>query len=152
MNKGSKPKVIVTIPSYNCAPQIPRVLKGFDEKLLARVHEVIVVNNHSTDNTVTAALKAAKKIGSKKIKVCTNKENVSLGGSHKVGFFYGNSVGADYIAILHGDDQASTNELHNMLDAVESDPSLDAVLGSRFMKGSGSSGVFIPTDCRQQSS
>lgn len=129
-------KVIVIVPSYNCAPQIPRVLAGFDEKLLNRIAEVVVVNNHSTDDTVAAALKAAKKIGSSKIKVCTNKENVSLGGSHKVGFFYGKKVGAEYVAILHGDNQAETQELHNMLDIIEADPKVDAVLGSRFMKGS----------------
>jgi dolichol-phosphate mannosyltransferase len=130
------PKVIVIIPSYNCAPQIPRVLNGFDQKLLDRVNEVIVVNNRSTDDTVAAALKAAKKIGSKKIRVCTNKENVSLGGSHKVGFLYGKKKGADYIAILHGDNQAETQELHNLLDIIEAKPEIDAVLGSRFMKGS----------------
>lgn len=130
------PKVIVIIPSYNCAPQIPRVLNDFDKRLLDRVSEVIVVNNHSTDDTVKAALKVVKKIGSKKIKVCTNKENVSLGGSHKVGFIYGKRQKADYVAILHGDNQADTKELHNLLDIIEARPEVDAVLGSRFMKGS----------------
>lgn len=129
-------KVIVVIPAYRCAPQISRVLKGFDKKLLERVTEVLVVNNQSPDDTVGEALKAAKKIGSKKIKVCTNKENVSLGGTHKVGFFYGKKTGADYVAILHGDDQAETKELNNLLDIIDSDSSVDAVLGSRFMKGS----------------
>jgi len=129
-------KIIVIIPSYNCAPQIPRVLSGFDKNLLSRLAEVIVVNNQSTDDTVSAALKAAKKIGSKKIRVCTNKENVSLGGSHKVGFFYGKNTNADYVAILHGDDQAETKELNNLIDIIEKNPEADAVLGSRFMKGS----------------
>lgn len=132
----SSPRIIVIIPSYNCAPQIPRVLAGFDKTLLARVQEVIVVNNQSPDDTVKVALAAAKKIGSPKIKVATNRENVSLGGSHKVGFFYGKRVGAEYVAILHGDDQAETNELHKLIDLVEQDSSIDAVLGSRFMKGS----------------
>lgn len=129
-------KVIVVIPAYKCAPQISRVLTGFDKKLLNRVDEVLVVNNQSPDNTVEEALKAAKKIGSSKIKVCTNIENVSLGGTHKVGFYYGKKVGADYVAILHGDDQAETKELNNLLDIVDSDLSVDAVLGSRFMKAS----------------
>lgn len=127
-------KIVVIIPSYNCEDQIPRVLKGFDKKLLDRVHEVIVVNNRSTDNTVKAALEVAK--NSKKIKVCTNKENVSLGGSHKVAFIYGKKIGADYVAILHGDDQAETKELNKLIDEIEENPNLDAILGSRFMKGS----------------
>ncbi len=131
-----RPKIVVIIPSYNCAKQIPRVLAGFDKELLDRVDEVIVVNNRSTDDTVKEALKAVKKIGSKKLKVCTNKENVSLGGSHKVGFLYGKKVGADYVAILHGDDQAETKELNKLIDIVEANPAIDAILGSRFMQGS----------------
>ena len=131
-----KPKVIVIIPAYNCAPQIKRVLAGFDKKLLSRVAEVIVVNNRSSDNTVSEAKKAINNIDSTKLRVCTNIENVSLGGSHKVGFYYGKSVKADYVAILHGDDQASTNELNILLDEIIKNPSLDAVLGSRFMKES----------------
>lgn len=133
-------KILVVIPSYNCAPQIPRVLNGFDDKLLSRLLEVIVVNNHSTDDTVNAALNAVSRIDSKKIKVVTNKENVSLGGSHKVGFIYGKKIGADYVAILHGDDQAETLELNKLIDYSEQNPKLDAVLGSRFMKGSKLSG------------
>lgn len=128
-------KVVVIIPSYNCAPQIPRVLAGFDKKLLARVSEVIVVNNRSTDTTVDAALKAAKKI-SPKIKVATNIENVNLGGTHKVGFLYAKKMGYDYVAILHGDDQADTKQLHELLDIAEKHPEVDAVLGARFMKDS----------------
>jgi glycosyltransferase involved in cell wall biosynthesis len=136
MNTAQKPKVVVIIPSYKCAPQIPRVLAGFDQALLDRVSEVIVVNNQSPDDTVKAALEVARKIGSPKIKVATNIENVSLGGSHKVGFRYGKQVGADYVAILHGDDQAETQELNKLIDIIEAHPELDAVLGARFMKGS----------------
>lgn len=136
INPMSKPKVIVIIPSYNCAPQIPRVIAGFDKNLLARLQEVLIVNNRSTDNTVEAALTAVKKLKSQKIRVVTNRENVSLGGSHKVGVFYGKNIGADYIAILHGDDQAETKELSKFLDIIDSQPEVDAVLGSRFMKGS----------------
>ena len=129
-------KIIVAIPSYNCAPQIPRVLKGFDQALLERVSEVLVINNQSPDDTLKAALSAVKEIGSSKIKVVTNKENVSLGGTHKVAFLYGKKVGADYVAILHGDDQADTKELNTLISIAEVDPSIDAVLGARFMKGS----------------
>jgi hypothetical protein len=42
----------------------------------------------------------------------------------------------DYVAILHGDDQAKTAELHDLIDAAEKDPSLGAILGTRFMRGS----------------
>jgi dolichol-phosphate mannosyltransferase len=131
-------KVLVAIPAYNCAPQIGRVLKGFDEKLLARIAKVIVIDDRGNDNTGDAALAALKdiKFDHSKIEVVQNDVNLGLGGSHKMAFLYGERMGADYVAILHGDDQAKAPELNMLLDAAEADPELGAVLGSRFMKGS----------------
>lgn len=131
-------KVLVAIPSYNCAPQIGRVLSGFDEKLLARVDEVIVTDDRGKDDTGAAALDTLAKLpfDHSKIKVVRNDINLGLGGSHKMAFLYGEKMKADYVAILHGDDQAKTQELNRLLDAAAADPELGAVLGSRFMKGS----------------
>ena len=129
-------KVLVGIPAYNCEKQIGRVLAGFDEALLARIEKIIVIDNQSKDSTIEAAKVAIAKIGSSKIEVWRNDNNYNLGGTHKVAFLAGESIGADYVAIIHGDDQASTPELKNLLDAAEVDQSIEAVLGSRFMSGS----------------
>ncbi len=131
-------KVLVAIPSYNCAPQIGRVLAGFDDKLLGRVSEVIVIDDRGKDDTGGAAVAALEKLpfDHSKIKVVRNDVNLGLGGSHKMAFLYGERMGADYVAILHGDDQAKAPELNLLLDAAEADPEVGAVLGSRFMKGS----------------
>lgn len=128
--------VIVAIPAYNCEKQIIRVLQDFDEKLLSRVDEVIVIDNRSTDSTVQAANEMVKKLNTDKIKVVRNNANYGLGGSHKVAFLHAEKSKAKYLAILHGDNQALTQELHMLLDEVEKDPGLAAVLGSRFMKDS----------------
>ncbi len=129
-------KVLVAIPAYNCAKQIGRVLQGFDEALLARVEYVVVIDNGSTDNTVEAAKTAAKRLNSPKVEVWRNDANYNLGGTHKVAFLAAEKLGMDYVAIVHGDDQAKTSELNNLLDAAEKDPTVDAFLGTRFMKGS----------------
>lgn len=135
-----KPKILVAIPAYNCEAQIPRVLAGFDKKLLDRVDKVIVVDNISKDGTITAAKKAIQKLGSPKVEVWQNKNNYNLGGTHKVAFLAGEKLGMDYVAILHGDDQAKTSELHNLIDVAEQQPELGAILGCRFMRGSKLSG------------
>ena len=129
-------KILVAIPAYNCEKQIPRVLAGFDKKLLDRVEKVIVIDNGSTDGTIKAAKAAAKKIGSPKIEVWHNKDNYNLGGTHKVAFLTGEKMGMDYVAILHGDDQAKTPELNRLIDQAEQNPDVGAILGCRFMKGS----------------
>lgn len=129
-------KILVAIPAYNCEKQISRVLEGFDQTLLSRVEKVLVVDNGSTDGTVQAAKAAAAKLGSPKIEVWQNKGNYNLGGTHKVAFLTGEKLGMDYVAILHGDDQAKTEELNVLIDAAEAQPEIGAILGTRFMKGS----------------
>ena len=133
-------KVLVAIPAYNCAKQIGRVLAGFDEALLDRLEKVIVIDDQGKDDTGAAALAALKDMNAPKIEVVLNDKNLGLGGSHKMAFLYGERMGADYVAILHGDDQAKAQELNLLLDAAEQDPELGAVLGSRFMRGSKLSG------------
>lgn len=132
----NKPKILVAIPAYNCAKQIPRVLAGFNKKLLDRVEKVIVIDNGSTDGMADEAKKAIKRLGTTKIEVWRNKDNYNLGGTHKVAFLAGEKMGVDYVAILHGDDQAKTSELNNLIDVAEQQPDLGAILGCRFMKGS----------------
>jgi len=133
----SKPKVLVAIPAYNCEKQIGRVLQGFDKLLLDRVERVIVIDDRGGDNTAAVAQKAVDDLGiGDKVKVVQNVHNLGLGGSHKMAFLYGEKMGVDYVAILHGDDQAKAPELNLLLDAAEQNPELGAVLGSRFSKGS----------------
>jgi dolichol-phosphate mannosyltransferase len=132
-----KPKVLVAIPAYNCEKQIGRVLAGFDRKLLDRLERVIVIDDRGGDDTAAAAQAAIDKhkFGDKVI-VVQNVKNLGLGGSHKMAFLYGEDMGVDYVAILHGDDQAKAPDLNKLLDVAEAKPSLGAVLGSRFSKGS----------------
>ncbi len=104
--------------------------------MLERVDRVLVIDNGSGDNTIGAAKAAAKKIGSPKIEVWKNKENVNLGGTHKVALLAGERLGMDYVAILHGDNQAKTPELNYLIDAAVANPEAGAILGTRFMKGS----------------
>lgn len=132
----SKPKILVAIPAYNCEKQIGRVIKGFDAPLLARVSKVIVIDNISSDGTVEAAKRAIKELATDKIEVWQNKSNYNLGGTHKVAFLNGEKMEMDYVAILHGDDQAKTEELNRLIDVAEKKPELGAILGCRFMKGS----------------
>jgi dolichol-phosphate mannosyltransferase len=136
-----KPKILVAIPAYNCEKQIGRVLEGFDKKLLARVEKVIVIDDRGGDNTAAVAQTAIDKLKlAPKVEVVQNVKNLGLGGSHKMAFLYGEKMGAEYVAILHGDDQARAQELGTLIDVATENPEVGAVLGSRFMKESTLSG------------
>jgi glycosyltransferase involved in cell wall biosynthesis len=85
------------------------------------------------------AQKAAEKLSVRapgKIKVFQNNSNYGLGGTHKAAFLYAERQGFDAVAILHGDNQAKTVEMHELLDLAEAHPEVDAVLGARFMSTS----------------
>lgn len=128
-------KILVFIPCYNCAPQITRVLNQFDMKTLGYFSEILVLDNGSKDNTVSAAVEAAKKIDGIVITIGTNYSNYSLGGSHKVAFQYGAENGFTHVVVLHGDDQGHINDLLPVLQRQDHNRQ-DACLGARFMPGS----------------
>jgi glycosyltransferase involved in cell wall biosynthesis len=136
------PSILVAIPAYNCEKQIARVLAGFDNKLLARIAKVIVIDDRGGDKTAEVAAKAIKdlELPADKVEVVQNIVNLGLGGSHKMAFLYGEKIGADYVAILHGDDQAKAQELNDLIDVAIKNSDLGAVLGSRFSKSSNLAG------------
>jgi dolichol-phosphate mannosyltransferase len=129
-----KNRILLFIPAYNCASQIPRVLKQLDGNVGTLITEVIVVNNRSTDDTEAAA-RAAIVASGMKAKILRNDDNYGLGGSHKVAFNYARENGFDYCIVLHGDDQGSIRDLVPRLEAGQH-LGVDCLLGARFMRGS----------------
>lgn len=127
-------RILLFIPAYNCAAQIPRVLSQLDSHVGSLITEVIVVNNRSTDDTEAAA-RAAIVASGMNAKILRNDNNYGLGGSHKVAFNYAREHGFDYCIVLHGDDQGSIRDLVPLLKAGHH-LELDCLLGARFMRGS----------------
>ncbi|MBI5594549.1 MAG: glycosyltransferase family 2 protein [Elusimicrobia bacterium] len=127
-------RILLFIPMYNCAKQVPRVLAKVGPEAGAFFEQVLVVDNGSTDGsreTAAAALRAAPHL---KGKVVKNRRNYSLGGSHKVAFNYALDNGFTHVVVLHGDDQADVRDLVPYLRSGAYDEA-DSFLGSRFMKG-----------------
>lgn len=126
---------LLIITCYNCEKQILRVLSDIDKdrSTLAMFEDVVLLDNRSSDNTVSAARRAIDDLGlGKKIKLARNQENLGLGGSHQAGFKYAIQNGFEYMAVLHGDHQARFSELRGLLDLAQKQPHVAAVLGSRF--------------------
>ncbi len=127
---------MIAIPAYNCAPQILRVLDEISDDLARRVKEIWVIDNRSTDETVSAAVHYKDSGRIPNLRVFRNRENISLGGTHKVAFQHAASVGATHVVILHGDNQARSDEIVRLLSYAENNPAFQTVLGSRFAAGS----------------
>lgn len=133
--KSDKRKVLLFIPMYNCERQIGRVLGQLDGEVCKDIHEVIVVDNRSTDGSQVAARAALDKVDTIPARLLENVGNYGLGGSHKVAFNYAREHGFDYVVVLHGDDQGDVHDLLPLLQAREH-IGADCLLGARFMRGS----------------
>ncbi|MBC7404834.1 MAG: glycosyltransferase family 2 protein [Cytophaga sp.] len=131
-----KPSVLVAIPAYRCAGQITRVLDEINDKLASRVAEIAVIDNGSSDDTVQVALDYKKKGRLKNLHIYQNVNNYNLGGTHKVAFLRAQELGLSHVMIIHGDNQAKSDEGNLLLDYVEEHPETQTVLGSRFSKAS----------------
>ncbi len=128
-------RILVFIPSYNCAPQIGRVLAQFQHVPAALFSEILVIDNRSKDGTADAAMEAASHVPSIPVKVVRNQENYGLGGSHKAAFAYAAAEGFTHVVVLHGDDQG---KIADMLPVLSSGMHrrFDCCLGSRFSRRS----------------
>ena len=131
-----KDRILIFIPMYNCEKQIPRVLERISqvENYKDIFAEIIVVDNQSKDNSIAVAKETIEKL-KLPAKVLRNRENRSLGGSHKTAFLYAIENGFDYVIVLHGDDQGDIHDIVPfILDGTYC--KYDSFLGSRFHKES----------------
>ena len=128
-------RILVLIPCYNCAPQIPRVLAQFDSEAARYVETILVLDNGSKDGTREAAMAAARKLPKLDIRVAQNRNNVNLGGSHKAAFRYALENGYTHVLVLHGDDQGNVLDMLPVIQRGDHNR-LDACLGARFARGS----------------
>lgn len=122
------------VPMYNCQKQIVRVLNKL-ESVQSRFSEIVIVNNRSTDDGESAAIRSLEEgLKGCKATLLRNKQNYGLGGSHKVAFKYAVRNDYDYCLVLHGDDQGDIRDILPELDAGEH-RNYDCLLNSRFMSG-----------------
>ena len=77
--------VLVFIPMYNCAAQIPRVLAQFTDPSTEKwISGIVCVDNRSTDGTAEAAAAGLEALSVPTRVLLKNDDNYGLGGSHKV--------------------------------------------------------------------
>lgn len=125
-------KVSIICPFYNEEKILNNAIINLEKNLgtLKHDHEIILVNDGSTDKS----LKIANKISSgfKNIKILTYPENQGRGFALKYGI--DNSVG-DIIITTEIDLSWGDNIVHNFIDAFEKEPSADIVIASPHLPG-----------------
>jgi glycosyltransferase involved in cell wall biosynthesis len=124
--RSRRPSITVVIPTLNEAENLPYVL----ERLPAMVSEVIVVDGHSTDGTVDAALKCRPDA---KIVIQTGK---GKGNALACGF---RASTGDITVMLDADGSTDPTEIPRFVAALTN--GYDFAKGTRFITGGGSADI-----------
>lgn len=125
--KDLKAKVSVIIPAYNEGAHIrtnlKETIKTFDE--FGCDYEIILIDDGSSDNTLSEALKVAQE--SSKVIVKRNMENYGKGRALKKSIRYANG---EYIVFLDADLDLHPGQVQTLFDILRLDEA-DVVIGSK---------------------
>lgn len=123
-------KVTIYVPAYNAAATLPRVLDRIPADIRDKVHEILIVDNHSTDDTQGVAAEYRESKGVDNLKIIRNEKNLGYGGSQKLAYRRAIDQSLGAIVMLHGDAQYAPEILGDLLSPILSGEA-DMVFGSR---------------------
>lgn len=128
MIKGKK--IVVVLPAYNAALTLKRT---YDEIPFDIVDDVVLVDDHSTDNTA----EVGRQLGIKH--VIRHEKNKGYGGNQKTCYDKALELGADIVIMLHPDYQYTPLLIQSMSHIIANElyPSVfgSRILGKGALKG-----------------
>ena len=130
-------KLSIVIPAFNEAQNLPETISAFYNTLIKEGidHEIYVVNDNSTDNTLTVLDGLKTKVNTLRYITNTPPRN-GYGYAVRLGLDH---ISGDCVAVVMADLSDSPQDLLAFYKKMRSD-NLDCVFGSRFIKGGSISG------------
>ena len=123
-------KLVIIIPCYNEEANILEVVKECNTVSIPNVDvEVLVVNDCSTDNSLTILKK-------NNIHHLNLPVNLGIGGAMQTGFKYAYRNNFDFAVQIDGDGQHPPREIERLVQPLVK-AELDVVIGSRFIEKKG---------------
>jgi len=129
-------RVLVVIPTFNCRNEVLELLADLKKVEIPSDTIFWFIDNLSSDGTFEVIVKFITDNRLKNVHSFQALQNNSLGGTHKIGFNEAIRNGYDYVAVLHGDNQANLADLISIIGISRSDKLSKSYLGSRFSKSS----------------
>lgn len=125
-------ELAVVIPTFNELRNVPLLIAKLDAALAGRAWEAIFVDDDSPDGTAQAARDLG--LTDPRVRVIQRFGRRGLSSACIEGMC---ATAAPVVAVIDGDLQHDETILPAMLDALQADPALDVVIGSRFVAGGG---------------
>jgi glycosyltransferase involved in cell wall biosynthesis len=118
-------RYLAVVPAYNEAATVGGVVQALLDH--CPNFDVLVVDDGSTDATAACAADAGAR-------VLKHPFNLGIGGAVQSGFQYAREHDYDFLVQVDGDGQHEAEEVRTLIDAMDADPSIDMVCGSRFLQ------------------
>jgi glycosyltransferase involved in cell wall biosynthesis len=115
---------LAVVPAYNEARTVTGVVRSLRDH--APDFDVLVIDDGSTDRTADLAQRAGAR-------VLRLPFNVGIGGAVQAGFTFAKENGYRCLVQVDGDGQHDAAEIRRLEAAMDSDPHVDMVCGSRFL-------------------
>lgn len=132
MQKNKNLKLIIFIPAFNAEKTICSVIDRIPKKTLSRCSEILVSDNHSSDNTFKVISEYKLKKNLRKLTIVRQRCNKGFGGNIKFGLQYSVNNNMDILAVLHADGQYPSDKIDALIKPID-DGKASTVSGSRFM-------------------
>jgi len=117
-------RYLAVVPAYNEGDTVVRVVGALREHVPE--FDVLVVDDGSTDDTGRLAAAAGAD-------VVRHPFNLGIGGAVQSGFVYASENDYDYMVQVDADGQHCPDEIPKLIRAMDEEPSIDMVCGSRFL-------------------
>ncbi len=115
---------LAVVPAYNEAATIGGVLDSLREH--APGFDIVVIDDGSTDATCREGLRRGAR-------VLRHPFNLGIGGAVQSGFKFALENGYDYMIQVDADGQHDPSEIPKLVEAMEEQPDVDVICGSRFL-------------------
>jgi glycosyltransferase involved in cell wall biosynthesis len=126
-------KIVIVMPAYNAARTIENTFRAIPE---GYYDEIVVVDDHSRDDTVARARAL-------QLKAIRHPHNVGYGGNQKTCYMEALRDGATIVVMLHPDGQYDPAIIPEMIRPIR-EGRADMVLGSRMMLPGGAKRGGMP--------
>jgi glycosyltransferase involved in cell wall biosynthesis len=125
-------KVGVLVVAYNAETTLVDVLDRISPEMRTELAEVLVQDDHSTDDTFAVANDYLHRGTDLALTVLRHPQNLGYGGNQKAGYTYAINHGWDVVVLLHGDGQYAPEVMGDIVAPIVHGDA-DAVFGSRMM-------------------